>query len=320
MRTNKLIKALGSMLMIAILLVLAIPTRVFAAEGDGTTRTYNRARVIISGYSYSTEKVFAGEEGTLTVYLKNADEVVPVENLVAYVSFSGNAVYPDYGSSNEVYVGQILPGETATATFNLKAVNKIDSEVIMATVGVKYTDLESLDVTDSVNIYIPVADEGGFEVFNYSVPSQAYVNVKSRVSASFTNSGKNGVKNVVLHIDGIDGNYNSVLEVGDLASGESNFVENYLTFGAANVEQKLTVYFTYDDNQGVSQTSEKKEYLVTVLDGSSNDEEVTEQATGEFVGPIEIDNSNNYVQYAIVIVLIIIVAATGIYVWRKKKD
>ena len=163
-------------------------------------------------------------------------------------------------------------------------------------------------------------DEGGFEVFNYSVPSQAYVNVKSRVSASFTNSGKNGVKNVILHIDGIDGNYNSVLEVGDLASGESNFVENYITFGAANVEQKLTVYFTYDDNQGIAQTSEKKEYSVTVLDGSSNDEEVTEQATGEFVGPIAVDNSNNYFQYAIVILLLIIVAAAGIYVWRKKKD
>ncbi|MCR5755930.1 MAG: hypothetical protein K6G30_14105 [Acetatifactor sp.] len=288
-------------------------------------RAFSKSRVMIEDYRLEGDILKGGEETVLTMTVKNASDNSTAQNILISGQGQDNLVYPVYGSSNQMYVEQLGPGESEEVSIRLRAVEGIRYDSVSYAVNLMFSDETYSDNYTSAILQLPVSRESILVVNDYSAPESAYQNVKARISASFSNQGIGDMYNVVMHVEGVDGDKElDGLSVDALAGGESSFVETYISFSEIG-RQDIKVYFTYDDEQGNQVVSEDKHFTITVNEPRNSEVAGNEALKqGGTVQESELQNVEEVAQLELVrgiLIAVICVISLGILVrYRRKKN
>lgn len=305
---NKLVKKVCvALLMMAVVLMTAQTSQVKAAT---------RARIMISDYTIQNDNVVPGEDTEITFTVKNATASLTATSIFLTFNFEDDVLYPIYGDSNQIYINRLGAGEATEVTMKLKTSPDIETDVVKCIVNVAFSDEETAEVYYPTTLFLPVTEESRLQVANYSVSDKAFVNSKTRISASYSNNGKSEISNVVLHVAGIDGFSEEVYSLGNLSGGETNFGEAYVTFGNTG-NQTITVYLSYTDADGKEMKTAAKEYSLEVTKAPSKGNVSDEESSSE-QNPAGI--STNMIITLVLIVLIVIVGLFVYISWRKRKE
>ena len=242
------------------------------------------AKVIVESYSVSNDAVKPGEEFELSLVLKNTSDSNSAWDVLVSLDTNTKEIIPVYGTSNQRYIDRIEENKTVTVTFQLQAGLQVENPSSIVTVNLSsydfYLNELSKSTENSAKIQIPFEVKGTLIVSGYTVPDSATVGTKTRVSATYVNSGLEELNNVSVTIsgEGLDKEYKKSLS--NIGAGFSNVAEVYLDFQSPGYKT-LSMCFQYTDSDGEIRVTDPVSFNVLVQDKEqSGDITVVQEGLG----------------------------------------
>ncbi len=217
-------------------------------------------KVIIQRYSVNPDKVLAGNNVALSLYIENTNSLpvnnvsiqldVPTETSSTGGSVSGGTVFSPINSSNTFYIDRIEGKETAVKTINMYVDPNASAKTYIVPVNISYEgkDGASYDTGDNVNI--PVAQESRIDIINTNVQANGNVGEPLSIAMEFVNIGKVNLSNFKVALDGdVPGKADNVYYIGTFNVGDS---DEYSAMIYPETEGTLSgnIRITYMDGDG----------------------------------------------------------------------
>jgi hypothetical protein len=226
------------------------------------TPIYSTPKVLVTDYTIEDGAITPGKTNQLTLTLKNMDSVSGVYGVLVTIDSLSDAVYAEYGETNQVYVDNIQPKKEAKVTIPLVATSSISLENIVCRINITYQDTYGqADSTDTV-INLPIKEEY-LKIERVYVPKTVLINVRARVSIIFENSGDEAMYNTVMLTKG-SGMEDFREEIGTVLGGSIKNQEVYISFYSLG-DQSISVEFVYEDVEGNSYSTKTQNYDIEVL-------------------------------------------------------
>lgn len=177
------------------------PERVSTGGGGSSFRS--APKVIIESFSFSEEKLYAGEPFTLTLKLKNTSEYEMVKNMQMSIVDESNNVLPTNNASNSIFVGSINKNETATVTMALQAVPSAEAKAYTMAVSMAYDGAKTrASYTVSVSIAIPIQQRIRVKFDAPVIYDEAWVGQNTGMAVALYNMGKSTIYNCMIDVEG----------------------------------------------------------------------------------------------------------------------
>jgi len=257
----KKIKILMSLVALGVVLSSSLQANAVAVTQETTPQ------VTLSSYSIAEGTLAPGEEITLNLDFKNLSKRTNVkEMLVSYTSPNG-AVTPIFGNSNQLYITNIDSDQTQEVQLSLNIADAAITDIQLA-FTLQYASESNEEYSNTVLVDIPMQVEAQISVNSLYVASSANVGVNSLVSINYGNQSADDLKNVTMLIEGDIPDAQKKVVLGDLAAGEVNSLDYYVSFLDAGT-QTLTISCTYEDKNGNLITLDSKDFTVQVLDANA---------------------------------------------------
>lgn len=173
------------------------------ASSDGPVSTGSKPKLIIESYSLSSARVFAGDEFTLTMVIRNTSESRDVKNLTVTVEDSTNSIRPGNNGSNTFYIGKIADEDSHTLTVTLTTEPAMEAGTYTLAVGFDYETSSHVEYTGSETISVPVAQRLRVSLNEPTIYGD-YHALGDRISMFFSlnNLGKATIYNCTVSVEG----------------------------------------------------------------------------------------------------------------------
>lgn len=261
------------------------PERV--SSGGGGSSFHSAPKVIIDSFSFSTDKVYAGEPFTLSVALKNTSDYEMVKNMQLSIVDDTNTILPTNNASNSIFVGSIDKGKTATVTLALQPVPSAEAKAYTMTVTMSYDGAKTkTSYTPSESIAVPVQQRIRVKIDDPVIYDEAWVGQTTGMAISLYNMGKSTIYNCMVDIAGEGLSMEETYFGGNISSGSTmraDFNVNTQTGGAIDAE----VVISYEDVYG-----EKMEQRLPV-NLFVNETQAFPEDVSEGIDPMIQENVNN---------------------------
>lgn len=218
------------------------------ATKETTSMTASVPNVIVSGYDYGTEKIYAGTSFDLNLEFKNTSSVKTVENIVMTIE-PGTALAIT-NSSNSFHFSSMAPGSTQTQTINLQALPAAPAAPAVMSVKFSYEFIdgnERRSVTQEQTISLPVYQLDRFELTQQSTFAEAWQYQEAFLTLNYVNKGKSTVYNISAELQGDIPAMSKVQNVGNVEAGRSGTIDFIITPEMAG-EDTCKVVVTYEDD------------------------------------------------------------------------
>lgn len=267
--------------------------------------------------STSTNNPVAGTTFTVSGNAQNTSMGETVENVIATLTTDTQLSLAS--GSNSTYIGNIAPGASASASFEVLASAAAEPGTYKATIT--YTGTWGGEqVQTSQDVAVTVSQEERFEISKIELSDVIYIGEEGDVTAYFVNKGKGIIYNLTAEIKG-DNIMNPGQQqfIGNVAAGTENSVDFYIEgieAGAINGK----VVLTYEDSNGNQKTLEK-EFSVSVEENQYNYDNGFIDDGGYDVMPEEPSGMPVWLIIVIVVVCLAVVGGvvTLIVVLKKRK-
>ena len=199
-----------------------------------STGTGKEPKVIIERYTLEPEKVLAGNNVTLNLYIQNTNALpvknisikldVPTETTGSGSSVSSGTVFSPVNSSNTFYIERIEGKTTEVKTITMYVSPNASAKTYVVPVKISYENSVGEtcpDITDNINI--PVAQESRIEIIKGTFPRMGNVGEPINLDLDFVNIGKTTLTNLKIQAAAnVSNNDDSVYYVGTFEVGATD--------------------------------------------------------------------------------------------------
>ena len=210
--------------------------------------------IVPTGISASTTDVYAGESFSISGTMKNPSAGETVENVTA--TLTGSEKLKLANGSNTVFLGNVAPGASLTATFALIADNNAEPGSYQATITYSGT-WNGEAVTCMQEVAVNVTQKERFEISRIEPPEVLYAGEEQTLTLYYVNKGKGIIYNLSAEIKGDMANPGQSQYIGNVNAGTENSVD-FAILGNEAGTITGTVVLSYEDNKGNVKTLEKE--------------------------------------------------------------
>lgn len=271
--------------------------------------------LMLDSYSVNTEKLYAGENFTLTLTVKNTSSSESVKNIQLKLTDSTGTVIPTSGNSASAYISGLSRGDSKQVSFSLQSSPDAAEGKYSLSLSMTYQGSKSLaSFSASENMTVSVLQKQRIKVDEPTLYDEAVVGTVTGVSLAIYNMGKAPVYNCMVSVEGeglslVESYFGGNLEAGGTLRPDLEI----LTSEAGLISGNIVI--TYEDAYGVqsSQTVpieirvQEEDNSVIIANTSSPNTSKQDNASSAWIWIIA--------AIAVIAVLIIIFAAK-----KRKKD
>ena len=291
------------------------------SEAGENERT--KARIIVDSFETDPAEIYAGQDFTLKVRMKNASNSIVASNILFTFeseTVSDSPVFTTVNGSNSVVVNSLAPGASDTLTIKFSSSPTAEQRSYTITINEQYDSPEFKNAKEAVKIAVGLKQEARLNTGTIEVmPDAISVGEESNVMFSINNTGKVMLYNVnaVFEADSIQKNE---AYVGNIEPGKSGNVDTMINGIAPTTDDgKVKLSITYEDENGKVSTVEKEIQLMVNEDQSMDESNVDDTWSSDDVQP-EPSTTDKLKHLAIPVGIVgVILAAVILVVIRRKK-
>ena len=291
------------------------------SEAGENERT--KARIIVDSFETDPAEIYAGQDFTLKVRMKNASNSIVASNILFTFeseTVSDSPVFTTVNGSNSVVVNSLAPGASDTLTIKFSSSPTAEQRSYTITINEQYDSPEFKNAKEAVKIAVGLKQEARLNTGTIEVmPDAISVGEESNVMFSINNTGKVMLYNVnaVFEADSIQKNE---AYVGNIEPGKSGNVDTMINGIAPTADDgKVKLSITYEDENGKVSTVEKEIQLMVNEDQSMDESNVDDTWNSDDVQP-EPSTTDKLKHLAIPVGIVgVILAAVILVVIRRKK-
>ena len=291
------------------------------SEAGENERT--KARIIVDSFETDPAEIYAGQDFTLKVRMKNASNSIAASNILFTFeseTVSDSPVFTTVNGSNSVVVNSLAPGASDTLTIKFSSSPTAEQRSYTITINEQYDSPEFKNAKEAVKIAIGLKQEARLNTGTIEVmPDAISVGEESNVMFSINNSGKVMLYNVnaVFEADSIQKNE---AYVGNIEPGKSGNVDTMINGIAPTTDDgKVKLSITYEDENGKVSTVEKEIQLMVNEDQSMDESNIDDTWNSDDVQP-EPSTTDKLKHLAIPVGIVgVVLAAVILVVIRRKK-
>lgn len=231
----------------------------------------SRPKLIVDNYNFGGNVVYAGEEFTLDLFIKNTSSSELTKNIKVTMT-SDEGVFTPVSSSNSFFVKTIGPGEVYQHSIPLRT--KIDAAVKIYAVTVKMEyenstgkahDEKNNPFAESEALSIAVSQPVRLETADMNIPMDAMAGMPFYIEQEFYNMSKATMYNMMVKFvaEGLQTTQSNYF-VGNFDAGRSEFYSTQVTAMAPGTYEGKLVY-SFEDALGTV-TSLEKPFTVNVTE------------------------------------------------------
>ena len=235
------------------------------SEAGENERT--KARIIVDSFETDPAEIYAGQDFTLKVRMKNASNSIAASNILFTFeseTVSDSPVFTTVNGSNSVVVNSLAPGASDTLTIKFSSSPTAEQRSYTITINEQYDSPEFKNAEESIIVDIPVKQYARLSTSNMDVmPDSMTVGSESNVMFGINNTGKVVLYNVTVNFEA-DSIKPTDYYVGNIKPGETGNVDTMLSGIAATADDgTVHVIINYEDENG--QPAEPVEKELTLL-------------------------------------------------------
>lgn len=291
------------------------------SEAGENERT--KARIIVDSFETDPAEIYAGQDFTLKVRMKNASNSIAASNILFTFeseAVSDSPVFTTVNGSNSVVVNSLAPGASDTLTIKFSSSPTAEQRSYTITINEQYDSPEFKNAKEAVKIAVGLKQEARLNTGTIEVmPDAISVGEESNVMFSINNTGKVMLYNVnaVFEADSIQKNE---CYVGNIEPGKSGNVDTMINGIAPTTDDgKVKLSITYEDENGKVSTVEKEIQLMVNEDQSMDESNVDDTWNSDDVQP-EPSTTDKLKHLAIPVGIVgVVLAAVILVVIRRKK-
>ena len=291
------------------------------SEAGENERT--KARIIVDSFETDPAEIYAGQDFTLKVRMKNASNSIAASNILFTFeseTVSDSPVFTTVNGSNSVVVNSLAPGASDTLTIKFSSSPTAEQRSYTITINEQYDSPEFKNAKEAVKIAVGLKQEARLNTGTIEVmPEAISVGEESNVMFSINNTGKVMLYNVnaVFEADSIQKNE---AYVGNIEPGKSGNVDTMINGIAPTTDDgKVKLSITYEDENGKVSTVEKEIQLMVNDDQSMDESNVDDTWNSDDVQP-EPSTTDKLKHLAIPVGIVgVVLAAVILVVIRRKK-
>lgn len=291
------------------------------SEAGENERT--KARIIVDSFETDPAEIYAGQDFTLKVRMKNASNSIAASNILftfELETVSDSPVFTTVNGSNSVVVNSLAPGASDTLTIKFSSSPTAEQRSYTITINEQYDSPEFKNAKEAVKIAVGLKQEARLNTGTIEVmPDAISVGEESNVMFSINNTGKVMLYNVnaVFEADSIQKNE---AYVGNIEPGKSGNVDTMINGIAPTTDDgKVKLSITYEDENGKVSTVEKEIQLMVNDDQSMDESNVDDTWNSDDVQP-EPSTTDKLKHLAIPVGIVgVVLAAVILVVIRRKK-
>ena len=291
------------------------------SEAGENERT--KARIIVDSFETDPAEIYAGQDFTLKVRMKNASNSIVASNILFTFeseTVSDSPVFTTVNGSNSVVVNSLAPGASDTLTIKFSSSPTAEQRSYTITINEQYDSPEFKNAKEAVKIAVGLKQEARLNTGTIEVmPDAISVGEESNVMFSINNTGKVMLYNVnaVFEADSIQKNE---AYVGNIEPGKSGNVDTMINGIAPTTDDgKVKLSITYEDENGKVSTVEKEIQLMVNEDQSMDESNVDDTWNSDDVQP-EPSTTDKLKHLAIPVGIVgVVLAAVIVVVIRRKK-
>ncbi|MBO6165328.1 MAG: hypothetical protein J6O17_03025 [Eubacterium sp.] len=211
-------------------------------------------RVMLTDYSFSTDKIYAGDSFTLDFTLENT-AWYEVRNIKCTV-FSENGEIIPIKSAGTGYIDKLPGEETAELSFELESLKNLEEKAYKLTIQTEYEDWDgSYEAKDT--IYVPINLGTEIVVSDvYIADENIHLGDNIEILATVNNTGAGKIYKVIASVSGDHVNDGSTF-VGNIEPGKSGNVDIIVKTKAlmgSGMKNELTISYENLDGEEFSET------------------------------------------------------------------
>ena len=291
------------------------------SEAGENERT--KARIIVDSFETDPAEIYAGQDFTLKVRMKNASNSIAASNILFTFeseTVSDSPVFTTVNGSNSVVVNSLAPGASDTLTIKFSSSPTAEQRSYTITINEQYDSPKFKNAKEAVKIAVGLKQEARLNTGTIEVmPDAISVGEESNVMFSINNTGKVMLYNVnaVFEADSIQKNE---AYVGNIEPGKSGNVDTMINGIAPTMDDgKVKLSITYEDENGKVSTVEKEIQLMVNEDQSMDESNVDDTWNSDDVQP-EPSTTDKLKHLAIPVGIVgVVLAAVILVVIRRKK-
>lgn len=291
------------------------------SEAGENERT--KARIIVDSFETDPAEIYAGQDFTLKVRMKNASNSIVASNILFTFeseTVSDSPVFTTVNGSNSVVVNSLAPGASDTLTIKFSSSPTAEQRSYTITINEQYDSPEFKNAKEAVKIAVGLKQEARLNTGTIEVmPDAISVGEESNVMFSINNTGKVMLYNVnaVFEADSIQKNE---AYVGNIEPGKSGNVDTMINGIAPTMDDgKVKLSITYEDENGKVSTVEKEIQLMVNEDQSMYESNVDDTWSSDDIQP-EPSTTDKLKHLAIPVGIVgVVLAAVILVVIRRKK-
>lgn len=291
------------------------------SEAGENERT--KARIIVDSFETDPAEIYAGQDFTLKVRMKNASNSIAASNILFTFeseAVSDSPVFTTVNGSNSVVVNSLAPGASDTLTIKFSSSPTAEQRSYTITINEQYDSPEFKNAKEAVKIAVGLKQEARLNTGTIEVmPDAISVGEESNVMFSINNTGKVMLYNVnaVFEADSIQKNE---AYVGNIEPGKSGNVDTMINGIAPTTDDgKVKLSITYEDENGKVSTVEKEIQLMVNEDQSMDESNVDDTWNSDDIQP-EPSTTDKLKHLAIPVGIVgVVLAAVILVVIRRKK-
>ena len=292
------------------------------SEAGENERT--KARIIVDSFETDPAEIYAGQDFTLKVRMKNASNSIAASNILFTFeseAVSDSPVFTTVNGSNSVVVNSLAPGASDTLTIKFSSSPTAEQRSYTITINEQYDSPEFKNAKEAVKIAVGLKQEARLNTGTIEVmPDAISVGEESNVMFSINNTGKVMLYNVnaVFEADSIQKNE---AYVGNIEPGKSGNVDTMINGIAPTTDDgKVKLSITYEDENGKVSTVEKEIQLMVNEDQNMDESNVDDTSNSDDV-QLEPSTTDKLKHLAIPvgIVGVVLAAVILVVIGRKKK-
>jgi len=291
------------------------------SEAGENERT--KARIIVDSFETDPAEIYAGQDFTLKVRMKNASNSIAASNILFTFeseAVSDSPVFTTVNGSNSVVVNSLAPGASDTLTIKFSSSPTAEQRSYTITINEQYDSPEFKNAKEAVKIAVGLKQEARLNTGTIEVmPDAISVGEESNVMFSINNTGKVMLYNVnaVFEADSIQKNE---AYVGNIEPGKSGNVDTMINGIAPTADDgKVKLSITYEDENGKVSTVEKEIQLMVNEDQSMDESNVDDTWNSDDIQP-EPSTTDKLKHLAIPVGIVgVVLAAVILVAIRRKK-
>ena len=291
------------------------------SEAGENERT--KARIIVDSFETDPAEIYAGQDFTLKVRMKNASNSIAASNILFTFeseAVSDSPVFTTVNGSNSVVVNSLAPGASDTLTIKFSSSPTAEQRSYTITINEQYDSPEFKNAKEAVKIAVGLKQEARLNTGTIEVmPDAISVGEESNVMFSINNTGKVMLYNVnaVFEADSIQKNE---AYVGNIEPGKSGNVDTMINGIAPTTDDgKVKLSITYEDENGKVSTVEKEIQLMVNEDQSMDESNIDDTWSSDDIQP-EPSTTDKLKHLAIPVGIVgVVLAAVILVVIRRKK-